>query len=86
MGFWEVGFAPVTTASGRDYEIENEGYERMLRQFDELAHDWLEHAVQNKHHGFSNVKDTLEEIHKGVSKAYPCGAGLGSWAFQRAEM
>ena len=77
MGFWEVGFAPVTTASGRDYEIENEGYERMLRQFDELAHDWLEHAVQNKHHGFSNVKDTLEEIHKGVSKAYPCGAGLG---------
>jgi uncharacterized protein len=23
------------------------------------------------------VKDTLEEIHKGMSKAYPCGAGLG---------
>ena len=23
------------------------------------------------------MKDTLEEIHKGVSKAYPCGAGLG---------
>ena len=32
---------------------------------------------QNRHHGFSNVKETLEEIHKGVSKAYPCGAGLG---------
>jgi uncharacterized protein len=23
------------------------------------------------------VKDTLEEIHKGASKAFPCGAGLG---------
>ena len=23
------------------------------------------------------MKDTLEEIHKGVSKAYGCGAGLG---------
>jgi uncharacterized protein len=23
------------------------------------------------------VKETIEEIHKGVSKAYPCGAGLG---------
>ena len=26
---------------------------------------------QNRHHGFSNVKETLEEIHKGMSKAYP---------------
>ena len=34
-------------------------------------------AVANRHHGFSNVKETLEEIHKGMSKAYPCGAGLG---------
>ena len=34
-------------------------------------------VAENRHHGFSNVKDTLEEIHKGVSKAYPCGAGLG---------
>ena len=34
-------------------------------------------SVQNRHHGFSNVKETLEELHKGVSKAFPCGAGLG---------
>ena len=33
--------------------------------------------LQNRHHGFSNVKETLEELHKGVSKAFPCGAGLG---------
>ncbi len=77
MGFWEVGFAPVTTAPGRDYEIEEPGYERVLEQFGDLAREWLECAVENRHHGFSNVKDTLEEIHKGVSKAYPCGAGLG---------
>jgi uncharacterized protein len=49
----------------------------MLAQFNELAQEFLEHAATNRHHGFSNVKDTLEEIHKGVSKAYPCGAGLG---------
>jgi len=49
----------------------------MLGQFRDLAFDFLESAVQNKHHGFSNVKETLEEIHKGMSKAYPCGAGLG---------
>jgi uncharacterized protein len=77
IGFWEVGFAPVTTADGREYAIEGSGFDAMLRQFEELAQEFLDHALENRHHGFSNVKDTLEEIHKGVSKAYPCGAGLG---------
>ena len=77
IGFWEVGFAPVTTASNRKYAIADEGFDTMLEQFQALAAEFLEYAVENRHHGFSNVKDTLEEIHKGVSKAYPCGAGLG---------
>jgi uncharacterized protein len=49
----------------------------MLGQFRDLAGDFLQAALENRHHGFSNVKETIEEIHKGVSKAYPCGAGLG---------
>ena len=77
IGFAEVGFAPVTTAGGRDYAIEDEGFDHLLAQFRELAQDFLEAALQDRHHGFSNVKETIEEIHKGVSKAYPCGAGLG---------
>jgi uncharacterized protein len=77
IGFWEVGFAPVTTAPGREYAIEERGFDSMLEQFRSLAADFLEAALENRHHGFSNVKDTLEEIHKGVSKPYPCGAGLG---------
>jgi uncharacterized protein len=77
IGFWEVGFAPVTTANGRSYAIEDEGFNDMLRQFEALAYEFLEAAVENRHHGFSNVKETLQEIHKGMSKAYPCGAGLG---------
>jgi uncharacterized protein len=77
MGFREVGFAPVTTAPERSYAIEDEGFDRMLGQFRELAYEFLSAAVENRHHGFSNIKDTLEEIHKGVSKAYPCGAGFG---------
>ena len=77
IGFWEVGFAPVTTASNREYAIADAGFDSMLEQFRELAGEFLEYALENRHHGFSNVKDTLEEIHKGMSKAYPCGAGLG---------
>ena len=77
MGFWEVGLAPVTTQDQRDYAITSEGKDKMLEQFEILAQEWLECALRDEHHGFSNVKDTLEEIHKGVSKAYGCGAGLG---------
>ena len=77
LGFWEVGFAPVTTSPVRGHAISDSGYDRMLGQFRDLADEFLEASVANRHHGFSNVKETLEELHKGVSKAYPCGAGLG---------
>ncbi|MGI8743712.1 MAG: quinohemoprotein amine dehydrogenase maturation protein [Bryobacteraceae bacterium] len=77
IGFWEVGFAPVTTSPQRQYAISDSAFDRMLGQFRSLAGEFLQHALENRHHGFSNVKDTIEEIHKGVSKAYPCGAGLG---------
>jgi uncharacterized protein len=77
IGFSEIGFAPVTTSSNRDHAIRDEGFDRMLAQFQQLAYEFMEATLANRHHGFSNVKDTLEEIHKGVSKAYGCGAGLG---------
>ena len=77
LGFWEVGFAPVTTSWRRDYAIEEAGFEQMLFSFQELAREYLAFTLAGRHHGFSNVRDTVEEIHKGMSKAYPCGAGLG---------
>lgn len=77
MGFDEVGFAPVTTSPVRLYALGRSGLDRVLEQFTALAREFLEDALQDKHHGFSNVSDTLRELHQGVSKAYPCGAGLG---------
>jgi uncharacterized protein len=77
IGFQEVGFAPVTTSPNRAHAISDSGYDRMLAQFRDLAYDFLEATVAGRPHGFSNVKETLEELHQGVSKAYPCGAGLG---------
>ena len=77
VGFWEVGFAPVTTSPARAHAIGESGFDSMLAQFRELAHEFLEAALAGRHHGFSNVRDTVEELHKGASKALPCGAGLG---------
>jgi uncharacterized protein len=77
LGFWEVGFAPVTTAPGRDYAIADQGFDHLLGQFRALAGEFLEASLQNRHHGFSNVRETLQELHHGHAKAYPCGAGIG---------
>ena len=77
FGFREVGFAPVTTSPGRAYALDEHGYDQMLAEFTALAEDFKDAAIAGRHHGFSNVKETIEEIHKGMSKAYPCGAGLG---------
>jgi uncharacterized protein len=77
MGFWEVGFAPVTTAPGREYAIGDGGFDELLAQFRALAQDFLEASIAGRHHGFSNVRETLQEIHQGHAKAYPCGAGIG---------
>ena len=77
IGFWEVGFAPVTTSPGRAHAIGETGFESMLSQFRALGQEFLEAALEGRRHGFSNVRDTIEELHKGASKALPCGAGLG---------
>ena len=77
IGFWEVGFAPVTSAPGRPHAFGDEGFDDVLGQFRDLAGDYRDAALQGRHHGFSNVRETLEEIHRGASKAWPCGAGFG---------
>lgn len=77
LGFHEVGFAPVTSKDARAWAINDQGMDQVLAEFTKLAYEWLEAAAVNKHHGFSNVRETLQEIHQGMSKAYPCGAGLG---------
>ncbi len=77
LGFHEVGFAPVTTSPNRLYSINERGLDSVLDQFRALAAEYLDHALRGEHHGFSNVSDTLAELHQGVSKSHPCGAGLG---------
>jgi uncharacterized protein len=55
MGFWEVGFAPVTTAPQRGYAIGDSGFDDLLTQFRALAHDYKQAALEHAHHGFSKA-------------------------------
>jgi uncharacterized protein len=77
LGFHEVGFAPVTTSPERLYSINEPGMHYVFSGFGELAKEYLQFALRGELHGFSNVSDTLAELHQGVNKSHPCGAGLG---------
>jgi uncharacterized protein len=77
LGFYEVGFAPVTASPNQLYTIGQQGMDGVLDQFHQLADEYLEYALRGEPHGFSNVSDTLAELVQGVNKSHPCGAGLG---------
>ena len=77
MGFYEVGFAPVTSADQQDYALSPEELWAIQSEFQQLAELYVEKAAQNEYLGFSNLSNLLSELHAGIVKAYPCGAGLG---------
>src|SRR5713226_8859339 len=70
-------FRPPPPAPDRLYQIGPRKMDNILEGFSELAWEYRDRAVEGRQHGFSNVSDTLKELHSGVSKDYPCGAGLG---------
>lgn len=77
IGFDSVGFSPATASPDRLYSIGAQTMGNVLEGFEELAWEYRDFAIQGRQHGFTNASDTIKELHTGVSKAYPCGAGLG---------
>jgi uncharacterized protein len=77
MGFHEVGFAPVTSADRDDYALTPEELWEIMEAFRRLSRLYMEKAAVNEYLGFSNLSNLLSELHAGIVKTYPCGAGLG---------
>jgi uncharacterized protein len=77
VGFDAVGFSPATANPNRLYHLGPQKMGNVLEGFEELAWIYRDFAIAGKQHGFTNANDTLKELHSGMSKAYPCGAGLG---------
>lgn len=77
LGFFEVGFAPVTAKSGAAYGLEPADLRHVLDGFRELGARYVDRALRNQYTGFSNLSTLLTDIHQGTNKLFPCGAGLG---------
>jgi len=77
LGFFEVGFSPVTAKDGAEYGLEPADLRQVLRGFKELGHVYIGRALRNQYTGFSNLSTMLTDLFTGTNKLFPCGAGLG---------
>ncbi len=77
LGFFEVGFSPVTAKNGEAYGLEPADLRQVLAGFKELGSFYRERALHGQYTGFSNMSTLLTDIHQGTNKLFPCGAGLG---------
>jgi uncharacterized protein len=77
LGFFEVGFSPVTAKNGEDFGLEPADLRQVLESFKELGALYVERALRNLYTGFSNLSTMLTDLHAGTNKLFPCGAGLG---------
>ncbi|HKA52802.1 MAG TPA: quinohemoprotein amine dehydrogenase maturation protein [Candidatus Binatia bacterium] len=77
LGFFEVGFSPVTAKNGEEYGLEPADLRRVLAGFKDLGRLYVERALRNQYTGFANLSTLLTDIHAGTNKLFPCGAGLG---------
>jgi len=77
LGFFEVGFSPVTAKNGEEYGLEPADLRQVLAGFKELGGVYIARAQQNQYTGFSNLSTMLTDLFAGTNKLFPCGAGLG---------
>ena len=71
VGFAAVGFSPATANPNRLYSIGEIGMGNILEGFEDLAWEYRDWAIAGRHHGFTNVNDTLKELHWGSARHIP---------------
>jgi uncharacterized protein len=83
LGFHEVGYAPVTSASNAGHALSNEDLNEVHAGFERLGTQYLHCAIRGLNNGFSNMHQMMTDLHEGRRKSLPCGAGVGLLAVDR---
>ena len=80
LGFAEVGISPVDVHEDEELGLGEADMERLSEGFEGAADIYLKAALEGGYYGFTNVTNLLKQFHEGISKAYPCGAGMHLYA------
>ncbi len=77
FGFYEVGFAPATSADISAFNLTTDELSEVFFQMKELGRLYLAAALRGENVGFGNLHQLMTDLHEGTRKSLPCGAGLG---------
>lgn len=83
LGFFEVGFSPVTAGDMEGFNLSGTELAEVFRGMKVLGHLYLEAAIEGRNNGFSNMHQLMTDLSVGNAKALPCGAGLGLLAVDK---
>ncbi len=83
LRFHEVGYAPVTSSSNAAHALSAEDLQAVHEGFERLGREYLQLAIKGSNSGFSNMHQLMTDLHEGRRKSLPCGAGVGLLAVDR---
>ena len=84
IGFYEVGFAPVTSADNAAFNLTDTELQAVFDEMKALGRAYEAAAIRGENTGFSNLHQLMTDLHEGTRKALPCGAGVGMLAVDNA--
>jgi len=84
LGFFEVGFGPVTSGPLSAVALSADDLARVFADMKVLGRRYVEAAIRGRNVGFSNMHQVITDLAAGTRKAVPCGAGLGLLAVDKA--
>lgn len=83
IGFFEVGFAPVTSNTLAAFNLNGEELSAVFAGMKALGVQYRDAALRGMNTGFSNMHQLMTDLHEGSRKTLPCGAGVGLLAVDK---
>lgn len=76
-GFHSVGFSPMLASPTGKHEMQETDLGVLLSQMKMCGDRFQQKLIKGERYPFSNMVSAIEQIHRGTSRPFPCGAGAG---------
>jgi uncharacterized protein len=83
IGFFEVGFAPVTAGDIGTFNLGEDELAEVFCGMKALGLEYRDEALAGRNNGFANMHQLMTDLAEGTRKSLPCGAGLGMLAVDK---
>jgi uncharacterized protein len=83
IGFYEVGYAPVTANRIDHFNLKAEELKDLFDNMRALGERYRTAALQGENIGFSNLHQLMNDLYQGTRKTLPCGAGVALLAVDK---